>query len=70
MCDRKVVARPWGRVWGVWGLVGLGPVSNEIEIGRAKRASRAYSLDDIAVVPSRRTRNPEEVTIRLGLNLW
>jgi IMP dehydrogenase len=38
-------------------------VSNEIEIGRGKRGLRAYSFDDIAVVPSRRTRNPEEVSI-------
>jgi IMP dehydrogenase len=35
----------------------------EIEIGRAKRARRAYSFDDIAVVPSRRTRDPEVVSI-------
>ena len=35
----------------------------EIEIGRAKRGRRAYSLDDVAVVPSRRTRDPEEVSL-------
>ena len=35
---------------------------NEIEIGRGKRGRRAYSFDDIAVVPSRRTRDPEEVS--------
>jgi IMP dehydrogenase len=35
---------------------------SEIEIGRAKRARRAYSFDDIAIVPSRRTRDPEEVS--------
>ena len=34
----------------------------EIEIGRGKRGRRAYSFDDIAVVPSRRTRDPEEVS--------
>ena len=34
----------------------------EIEIGRAKRARRAFTFDDIAVVPSRRTRNPEDVS--------
>ncbi len=39
------------------------PVSNEIEIGRGKRGRRAYSFDDIAVVPSRRTRDPEEVSV-------
>ncbi len=36
---------------------------SDIEIGRAKRARRAYSFDDIAIVPSRRTRDPEEVSI-------
>src|ERR687889_903902 len=35
----------------------------EIEIGRAKRARRAYSFDDVAIVPSRRTRDPEEGSI-------
>ena len=34
----------------------------EIEIGRAKRARRAFTFDDLAVVPSRRTRNPEDVS--------
>ncbi len=34
----------------------------EIEIGRAKRARRAWSFDDIAIVPSRRTRDPEEIS--------
>ncbi len=34
----------------------------EIEIGRAKRGRRAYSFDDIAIVPSRRTRDTEEVS--------
>ena len=35
---------------------------SDIEIGRAKRARRAFSFDDIAVVPSRRTRDPEAVS--------
>ena len=34
----------------------------EVEIGRAKRGRRAYALDDIAIVPSRRTRDPQEVS--------
>jgi len=34
----------------------------EFEIGRAKRGRRAWSFDDIAIVPSRRTRDPEEVS--------
>ncbi|GAA1974163.1 GuaB3 family IMP dehydrogenase-related protein [Isoptericola halotolerans] len=37
-------------------------MSNEIEIGRGKRGRRAYSFDDIAVVPSRRTRDPKDVS--------
>jgi IMP dehydrogenase len=39
----------------------LGRVT-EIEIGRGKRGRRAYTFDDIAIVPSRRTRDPEEVS--------
>ncbi|MGC0274537.1 GuaB3 family IMP dehydrogenase-related protein [Pseudactinotalea sp. Z1739] len=38
-------------------------MSIEIEIGRGKRGRRAYSFDDVAVVPSRRTRDPEEVSV-------
>jgi len=34
----------------------------DIEIGTAKRGRRALSFDDIAIVPSRRTRDPEEVS--------
>lgn len=33
----------------------------EIEIGMGKRGRRAYGLDEIAIVPSRRTRDPEDV---------
>src|SRR5690242_17343572 len=61
---------------GTFGLVHPGPSSvsglgavrryppcmTDIEIGRAKRGRRAYSFDDIAIVPSRRTRDPEEVS--------
>jgi len=38
-------------------------VTNEIEIGLGKRGRRAYSFDDVAVVPSRRTRDPEEISV-------
>ena len=34
----------------------------DIEIGRSKRARRTYSLDEVALVPSRRTRDPREVS--------
>ncbi|HEV2820629.1 MAG TPA: GuaB3 family IMP dehydrogenase-related protein [Solirubrobacteraceae bacterium] len=35
----------------------------EIEIGRGKKARRAYGFDEIAIVPSRRTRDPDDVDI-------
>jgi IMP dehydrogenase len=35
----------------------------EIEIGRGKTARRAYGFDDVAIVPSRRTRDPRNVDI-------
>ena len=35
----------------------------EVEIGRGKKGRRAYGFDDIAIVPSRRTRDPDEVDI-------
>ncbi|HUJ66068.1 MAG TPA: GuaB3 family IMP dehydrogenase-related protein [Acidimicrobiales bacterium] len=35
----------------------------EVEIGRGKSGRRAYGFDDIAIVPSRRTRDPEDVDI-------
>jgi IMP dehydrogenase len=39
----------------------------EIEIGKGKTARRAYGLDEIAIVPSRRTRDPEDVDISWSL---
>ncbi|MSY25992.1 MAG: GuaB3 family IMP dehydrogenase-related protein, partial [Actinobacteria bacterium] len=35
----------------------------EVEIGMGKSGRRAYGFDDIAIVPSRRTRDPEDVEI-------
>lgn len=35
---------------------------NDIEIGGSKRARRGYSLDEVAIAPSRRTRDPESVS--------
>src|SRR3712207_6034844 len=35
----------------------------EIEIGRGKKGRRAYGFDDIAIVPSRRTRDPDDIDI-------
>src|SRR5919202_826330 len=43
----------------------------EIEIGLGKKARQAYGFDDIAIVPSRRTRDPDDVDIgwKLGDHL-
>ncbi len=35
----------------------------EVEVGKGKTGRRAYGLDDIAIVPSRRTRDPEDINI-------
>ena len=37
-------------------------MSQEIEIGLGKKGRLAYSLDDVAIVPSRRTRDPQDVS--------
>ena len=42
----------------------------EIEIGRGKRGRTAYSFDDIAIVPSRRTRDPEEVSVAWQIDAY
>src|SRR5919201_1823222 len=33
----------------------------ELEIGKGKKGRRAYGFDDIAIVPSRRTRDPDDI---------
>src|ERR687886_85517 len=38
-----------------------------IEIGRGKTGRRAYGLDEIAIVPSRRTRDPQDIDISWSL---
>jgi IMP dehydrogenase len=35
----------------------------EVEIGRGKKGRRAYGFDDIAIVPSRRTRDPDDIDV-------
>src|SRR2546428_1331774 len=35
----------------------------EVEIGRGKKGRRAYGFDDIAIVPPRRTRDPDDIDI-------
>ena len=43
---------------------------NEIEIGPGKRARVGYSFDDIAIVPSRRTRDPDEISINWQIDAY
>lgn len=45
-------------------------MSSEIEIGKGKRGRRAYSLDDIAIVPARRTRDPEDVSLSWQIDAY
>ena len=45
-------------------------MSGEIEIGRSKRARQAYSFDDIAVVPARRTRDVRDVRVSWQLDAY
>ena len=42
----------------------------EIEIAAGKRARTAYSFDDIAIVPSRRTRDAQEVSISWQIDAY
>jgi len=35
----------------------------DVEIGRGKKARQGYGFDDVAIVPSRRTRDPQDVDI-------
>jgi IMP dehydrogenase len=42
----------------------------EIEIGRNKRAKSAYSFDDIAIVPTRRTRDPKDVSTAWSIDAY
>lgn len=42
----------------------------DIEIAPGKRARTAYSFDDISIVPSRRTREPNEVSIQWQIDAY
>ena len=42
----------------------------EMEIGRGKRGRSAWRFDDIAIVPHRRTRDPEEVSIAWQIDAY
>ena len=43
---------------------------SDIEIGRAKRGRRVYAFDDIAIVPNRRTRDPEDVSVSWTIDAY
>ena len=43
---------------------------SDIEIGRSKRARRAYTFDDVAIVPSRRTRDPQDVSVSWSIDAF
>ena len=43
---------------------------SEIEIGRGKRGNRSWAFDDIAVVPSRRTRDPRDVSTAWNIDAY
>ncbi len=42
----------------------------DVEIGKGKTGRRAYAFDDIAVVPSRRTRAPEDVSLAWQIDAY
>src|SRR5512132_2575415 len=42
----------------------------EVEIGIGKTARRGYRLHDVAIVPSRRTRDPEDVDISCEIDAY
>src|SRR5437588_458833 len=42
----------------------------DIEIGMGKTGRRAYGFDEVAIVPSRRTRDPDDVDISWEVDAW
>src|SRR5439155_1658421 len=42
----------------------------EIDIGIGKTGRRAYGFDEVAIVPSRRTRDPDDVDISWEVDAW
>lgn len=45
-------------------------MASEVEISLSRRAFRGYSFDDVAVVPSRRTRDPEDVKVNWNIDAF
>jgi len=42
----------------------------DVEIGMGKTGRRAYGFDEVAIVPSRRTRDPDDVDISWEIDAW
>ena len=42
----------------------------EVEIGMGKSARRAYGLHEVSIVPSRRTRDPEDVSVSWSIDAY
>src|SRR5947209_19342127 len=42
----------------------------DIEIGMGKTGRRAYGFDEVAIVPSRRTRDPDDVDMSWEIDAW
>jgi IMP dehydrogenase len=42
----------------------------DIEIGKGKTARQTYGFDDVAIVPSRRTRDPDDVDVSWEIDAW
>jgi IMP dehydrogenase len=42
----------------------------DVEIGIGKTGRRAYGFDEVAIVPSRRTRDPDDVDISWEIDAW
>ncbi|MDO5634615.1 MAG: GuaB3 family IMP dehydrogenase-related protein [Micrococcus sp.] len=45
-------------------------MTQQIEIGRGKRGRLAYALDDVSVVPTRRTRDPQDVNLSWQIDAY
>ena len=77
MVDRRRVGPAFAIAMPVWTESRTGPIEcrrantvAEIEIGVYKSGRQAYGLDDIAIVPSRRTRDPEDVDISWEIDAY
>src|SRR5438045_5979688 len=42
----------------------------DIEIGIGKSGRRAYGFDEVAIVPARRTRDPDDVDVSWEIDAW